>query len=204
MKTSHMFRTIAIVSSLLPSLAVAEYDMAFVNEKVAPLAAKISAIPKHLLMVDDTTDLLKTPEFQALRAKCTTDWAQIAANIDKVQGGDEARKLVIYAFENLSPQNYMTVVEQLVSQYESGKMSEESAKALLGPTGRMQDFIVDNYAHPRVIAVLNRIKTKTKDPALHQRIVTTLNGSAKELLDTYRDDHQGMPEAGGPPVILPP
>ncbi len=98
----------------------------------------------------------------------------------------------------------MTVVERLVSKYESGKMSEEAVKALLGPTGRMQNFIVDNHAHPRVIAVLNRIRTKTKDPALHERIAETLDGSDKELLDTYRDDHQGMPEAGGPPVILPP
>ncbi len=81
MKANHMFRTIAIVSSLLPSLAVAGYDMAFVNEKVAPLATKISAIPKHLLMADDITELLASPEFQELRAKCTTDWQQIAGNI---------------------------------------------------------------------------------------------------------------------------
>lgn len=194
----------AILLLASPTAVIAsEYDMTFVNEKVTPLAAKLSSIPKHLRMADDTNDLLATPEFQTLRDKCFTDWEQIAANIDKVRG-DEAKKLVIYAFENLSPQNYMTAVEQIVAKYQAGVIGDGVIRALHLPMGRMRAFLIDNHQHSRVAAALNQIRAKTQDAQLKSSLGETLDGSDKADYERDRVELAGTPEGDIPKVILPP
>ena len=69
MKPEHLKLSAILLLASPAAVIASDYDMTFVNEKVTPLAAKLSSIPKHLRMVDDTTDLLTKPEFQALRAK---------------------------------------------------------------------------------------------------------------------------------------
>jgi hypothetical protein len=153
--------------------------------------------------------LLDSPEFQALRTKCTTDWQQIAANIEKVQGGNEARKLVIYAFENLTPQNYMTALEAIVAKVEAGAIppgvsGDGVIYDMCYPEGRMNAFAADNFDHPRVISLLNRFKAKLKDEKLKSTIDRILSGVSKLMTDNMRADYAGMPEGDIPKVILPP
>ena len=202
MNPEHLKKLTAILLFSAQTLVVAsEYDMTNINEKVAPLAAKQATIPKHLRMVDDTTDLYVTPEFQALRAKCTTDWEQIVANIEKFQGGDETRIIIIHAFENITPQSYIIAIENLVTKYENGSASEELIDAILYPIGRMRGFAKDNFNHPRIIAAINRIKAISNNVTFKSQLDRILTGAAKASLDNFREAHQGMPE-GDIPVIL--
>ena len=210
--TTHQNRIMKLLKTALPSIltmaflipgiaSCEEYDMTEVNAKVKAITDK----KLHVMEASyEPERLLDSPEFQALRAKCTADWQQIAANIETVQGGDEAGKLVIYAFENLTPQNYMTALEALVSKYESGGIGEAIVRSIYRPEGKMGAFAIDNYNHPRMAAVLNRIKSKTTTAAVKADIGAILNGSAKSQLDDYRDNLAGTPEGNIPKVILPP
>lgn len=178
-----------------------EYEMTEVSAKVKVI------MDKNLHEMDASYEperLLNSPEYKALRAKCTTDWEQIAANIDKVQGGDEARKLVIYAFENLTPENYITALERIVANRKGGVVSDNVIRAIHIPLGRMRAFLIDNNDHPRVVAIINQIKAKTNDAQLKLSIEETLNGSDKADYERDRSELAGTPEGDIPKVILPP
>ena len=210
--TTYLNKTMRILNITLPAIVAMvfllpraalceEYDMTDVNTKVKAITDK----NLHVMEASyEPEQLLGSPEYQALRAKCTTDWEQIATNIDKVQGGDEAKKLVIYAFENLSPQNYMTAVERVVAKYQEGMVSDAVIRALHLPMGRMRAFLIDNYNHSRVTAALNKIRTKTKDSQLKASLGETLDGSDKADYERDRVELAGTPEGDIPKVILPP
>jgi hypothetical protein len=180
----------------------AEYDMNDVNQKIKAITDK----KLHLLEVSalDEHALFESSEFIALQAKCSADWIQIISNIDKIDGGDSAKKLAIFGLSQLSAQDYMTAVETFVTKYESGSISEILLEIVVSPTGRMSNFLTDNFNHPRVIAVLNRIKVKSTNLTLKSDLNDILSGADKTMRDDFREAHAGLAEGNSPIVILPP
>ena len=202
MKLENLTKLVAASITLLFQSAFADfYELGPIDQDVAAITTKkLNKIETSL----DEASLLASPEFVSLQTKCSSDWAQIVENVGAINGGQEAVKLVVYALGNLSTQDYITAVETLTTKYESGAATEVTIETVLSPLGRMTDFFDDNYNHARVIAVLNRIKTKTNKAALKTSIDETLSGSGKTMKDEYRDAHDGLPEGGTPKVILPP
>lgn len=180
----------------------AEYDMNDVNQKIKAITDK----KLHLLEVSalDEHALFESSEFIALQAKCSADWIQIISNIDKIDGGDSAKKLAIFGLSQLSAQDYMTAIETFVTKYESGSISEILLEIVVSPTGRMSNFLTDNFNHPRVIAVLNRIKVKSTNLTLRIDLNDILSGADKTMRDDFREAHAGLAEGNSPIVILPP
>jgi hypothetical protein len=193
--------TAAVAAFLCQASAAGEYDMTDVNMQIKVITDKKLNV---FISEIEVQNLLDSSEFQALRTKCNTDWAQILEHLDLVEGGDEAKKLIVAGLGDLSAQNYMTAVESIVTKYENGGTSDKVIESLLYPLGRMRAFMRDNYQHPRVVAVLNKIKSKTTIAALKGDIDRLLDGTAKERLEDFRDAHDGMSEGDIPKVILPP
>ena len=194
--------TILAMAFLLPRNAHAEeYDMTEVNAKAKAITDK----KLHVMEASyEPERLLGSPEYQALRARCTTDWEQIVGKFEKIEGGDEAKKLVINGLENLTAQNYMTAVERIVVKYQAGVISDDVIRALHVPMGRMRAFLIDNHAHPRVAAALNQIRAKTKNAQLKVSLGETLDGSDKADYERDRVELAGTPEGDIPKIILPP
>lgn len=179
----------------------AEYDMTEINQKIKAVTDK----RLHLIETAiDEGNLWQSQEMLNLQGKCATDWMQIVANLDLISGGDESKKLAIYGLSQLSPQNYMTVIEAFVTKYENGTLTEKLLEVVLSPLGRMGYFVTDNFNHPRVIAALNRIKVKSTNAALKNELDTILSGADKTIRDNFREAHTGFAEGNTPIVILPP
>lgn len=178
-----------------------EYDMTEINQKIKAITDK----RLHLIETAiDEGNLLQSQEMLNLQGKCSVDWAQIVSNLDKIDGGDEAKKLAIYGLGQLPAQDYMTAIETLVTKYENGLWAENLLEVLLSPMGRMGHFVTDNFAHPRVITALNRIKVKSTNAALKNELNSILSGSEKSMRDNFREAHAGFAEGNTPIVILPP
>jgi hypothetical protein len=198
-------RTIFITLSVIlffQRLNGAEYDMTEVNQKIKAITEK----KLHLLEVSalDEQALFSSQEFLSLQVKCNIEWVNIISNLDKIDGGDEAKKLAIYGLGQLPAQNYMTAIESLVTKYENGLLTEKLLEIVLSPMGRMGYFVTDNFNHPRIIAALNRIKVKSTNVALKNELNNILSGSDKLMRDNFREAHAGFAEGNTPIVILPP
>lgn len=199
MKTTRII-FIAFSTILLFQKAMgAEYNMIEVNQKIKAITDKRLHLVETAL---DEGNLFQSQELLNLQGKCSTDWMQIITNLEKIDGGDDAKKLAIYGLGQLSAQDYMTSIESLVTKYENEEVSENIVKTILYPMGRMGAFIKDNFSHARVIAVLNRIKAKSTNAAFKVELDNVLSGSAKSRLDNFRDAHQGMAEGNIPIVLL--
>jgi hypothetical protein len=197
-------RTIVIfLSVILFSRRVngVEYDMNEINQKIKAITDK----RLHLIETAiDEGNLLQSQEMLDLQGKCSVDWVQIISNLDKIGGGDEAKKLAIYGLGQLSAQNYMTAIERLVTKYESGLLTEKLIEVVLSPMGRMEHFVIDNFNHSRIIGIVNRIKVKSTNAALKNELNKILSGSDKSMRDSFREAHAGFAEGNTPIVILPP
>lgn len=197
-------RTILIaLSSLMffQSANGAEYDMTEINQKIKAITDK----RLHLIETAiDEENLWQSQEMLNLQGKCTTDWMQIVSNLDLIDGGDELKKLAIFGLSQLSPQDYMAVIEAFVTKYENGTLTEKLLEVVLSPLGRMGYFVTDNFNHPRVIAALNRIKVKSTNAALKNELDDILSGADKTMRDNFREAHAGFAEGNTPIVILPP
>lgn len=175
------------------------YDMNIID-------AKITAIRDgrfHLVETAiDEESLLQSEKFLSLQTKCVADWQHVVEHFSEIAGGDESKKLVIYGFGQLSAQDYMTVIESMVTKYENGEVSGDIIGAALFPLGRMQAFVRDNFSYPRVIAAIGRVKAKSTDASFKARLDKILDGTSKAMLDDFRDAHEGMPEGDIPKIIL--
>jgi hypothetical protein len=200
MKISQTIFVALIIMILFQKASGTGFDMTEINQKIKVITDK----RLHLIETAiDEGNLLQSQELQALQAKCSADWLKIAENIELVDGGDENKKIVIYGLELISPQNYATVIETLVTKYENGKVTEDLIQTVLYPMGRMSAFVKDNFGHPRVIVALNRIKTKSSNANLKNGLDRILSGLVKTRLDEFRAAHQGMPEGNIPTILLP-
>jgi hypothetical protein len=179
----------------------AEYDMNEVNQKIKAITDK----RLHLIETAiDEGNLLQSQEMLNLQGKCSVDWVHIVSNLDKIDGGDEAKKLAIYGLGQLPAQDYMSAIEALLTKYEAGLLTEKLLEVVLSPMGRMGYFLTDNFNHPRVITALNRIKLKSTNTALKNELNNILSGSDKLMRDNFREAHAGFAEGNTPIVILPP
>ena len=179
----------------------AEYDMTEVNQKIKAITDK----RLHLIETAiDEGNLMQSQEMLNLQGKCNVDWVQIISNLDQIDGGDEAKKLAVYGFGQLPAQDYMTVIETLITSYETNSISEKLLQVVLFPMGRMGYFVTDNFNHPRVVAALNRVKVKSTTLSLKDRMTKILSGIAKARRDDFREAHAGFAEGNTPIVILPP
>jgi hypothetical protein len=197
-------RNILIALSLIlfcQKLHGAEYNMNEINQKIKAITDK----RLHLIETAiDEGNLLKSQEMLNLQGKCSADWVQIVSNLDKIDGGDEAKKLAIYGLGQLSAQDYMSAIEALITKYEGGLLAEKLLEVVLSPMGRMGHFVTDNFNHTRVIAALNRIKLKSTNAELKNELNDILSGSDKLMRDNFREAHAGFAEGNTPIVILPP
>jgi hypothetical protein len=203
-ETMKITRTIFIALSIMmisQSASGAGYDMAEINQKIKAITDK----RLHLIETAiDEGNLLQSQEMMNLQGRCTTDWMQIVANFEKIDGGDNAKKMAIIGLGQLSPQDYMTAIEALITKYEAGSLGETLIDSVLFPMGRMGSFLTDNFNHPRVVAAINRVRTKSDNQALDNRLSDILNGTDKRMRDDFREAHAGLPEGNTPVVILPP
>ncbi len=197
-------RTIFIALSIIlffQKLHGAEYDMTEINQKIKAITEK----RLHLIETAiDEGNLLQSQEMLNLQGKCSVDWAQIISNLDKIDGGDEAKKLAIYGLGQLLSQDYMTVIEDMIEKYEANSISEKILQVVMFPMGRMGYFVTDNFNHARVVAALNRVKVKSTTISLKDRMTKILSGVAKQKRDDFREAHAGFAEGNTPIVILPP
>lgn len=145
--------------------------------------------------------LLKSQEFEALQTRCREDWKEVIESLEVIEE-DDRRKVLFWAMGQLTATDYMTLLETLTTKFEAGGVSEDVFKNALFAHGRMTAFAVDNYDHPRMAAVLDRVRITTSDNALKQRIARIRSGESKKVLDEYREAHQGLPEGDIPVVLL--
>lgn len=176
-----------------------QYDMTLVNQKVQ---AVVDEGLHNINTAIDVKTLTDSPEFVALKQKCLADWQGISGNIESSGNGDTGKRLVFLGCSYLPAADYMTFMETIVGKYSADLVTDPAMKDLLFNEGQMGAFIVDNFSHARVIAVLNTIKNKTADNAFKQRLEGILDGSAKAALDDFRVGHEGLPEGNIPVVIL--
>lgn len=196
-------RTLLIALVMLSSnnAMADQYDMTDLNQKVQ---AVVDEGLHNINTAIDVKTLTDSPEFAALKQKCLADWEEIGGNIETVGNGETGKRLVFLASSFLPAADYMTFLEAMATKHSADLVSDAAIKDLLFNEGQMGAFVVDNFGHVRVIAVLNSIKNKTTDNALKQRIDGILDGSAKTALDEFRDGHEGLPEGDIPEVILGP
>jgi hypothetical protein len=191
-----------IIGAMTIQLVQAEevYDMAEVNQLIENVKKagilKVDNAFEAELREDNKT-------FKQLEAKCKTDWNSILENFEAIEGGEDAKKLVVSSFQILDAADYMSAIEKLVTRFEAGTATKAIIVESMNPSGRMQAFLEDNNTHARVIAALNKIKTKVGDDAeLVTGIDAILNGSAKLELDKFRDAHQDTAVGDIPKVLL--
>lgn len=176
------------------------FDMSAINQLVQNLMSQKLHIVESSLDVEAREE---SQEFQQLENKCKTDWSNIIDNFESIEGGDAARRLVVTAFQALEAKDYMTAIEKVVTRFEAGTVQKSIMLEMIRPAGRMQAFLADNHAHPRVISALNRINAKVSDDAdLVAGIHAILNGGKKLALDKFRDAHQDTSEGDIPKVLL--
>lgn len=192
---------VTIISISIGALfAQQNYDMNTVNQLVEDLKAG------ELHVVETALDVVarqESQEFQQLENECKTNWSSIIDNFEVIEGGEEAKKLVVSAFQALDAEDYMTTIEKMVTRFEAGTVNKSIILEMLRPTGRMQAFLVDNHDHPRVVGALNKIKAETSDDAdLIAEIDAILDGDAKLALDKFRDAHEDTSEGDIPKVLL--
>jgi hypothetical protein len=201
MKIQRVAFIILSIMMLFQKATGTEYDATEINQKIKAITDK----RLHLIETSiDEGNLWQSQEMLNLQEKCSTDWMHIIENLGKIEGGDNAKKLAIFGLSNLSAQNYMTTIELLITKYEADAISETLIDAALFPMGRMGYFLTDNFNHPRVVAAINRVKTKSANSALNNRLNDILTGADKTMRDNFRAAHAGMPEGNTPIVILPP
>ncbi len=191
-----------IIFALAAQLVGAEeaYDMTEVNQLIEDIKQA------GVLKVDNTfeAELREDNEkFKQLGEKCKTDWSAILDNFEAVEGGEDARKLVVSSLQVLEAADYMSAIEKLVNRFEAGTITKAIILETLNPSGRMQAFLEDNRTHSRVIAALNRIKAKVAgDLKLIGEINAILDGSAQLEIDKFRDAHQDTAVGDIPKVLL--
>lgn len=177
------------------------FDIGKINIRIEALVARKAHLTNSAI---DVSERNTNPDFVALKDLMRANWLQVFDKWDLIANDTDGRSLVIEALQNLESPDYMSALEALVAKYENGSISETLLKAVLAPMGRMAHFLTDNYNHPRVIVVLNRVKVKSTNLSLKDRMDKILNGTAKERRDNFREAHAGMPEGNTPIVILPP
>jgi hypothetical protein len=140
-------------------------------------------------------------EFIALTNICKDHWQAILENIDELEGEQNGKALVFEAMQFLPPESYMQAFEWMADKLVADEFSKDIISGIMNSPGLMVHFFADNYEHPRVIAALQKIKSKSgNDNALISRINNVLSGNRKESVDHYREAHQDVEEV--PPVIL--
>jgi hypothetical protein len=177
------------------------FNIEQVNIRIEALVARKAHLTNSALSVEARNT---NPDFIAIKNSMRTSWPQVFDKWDLIANGTDGKRLIIEALQILESADYMSALEALVARYENGSMSEELLKNVLSPMGRMAHFLTDNYNHPRVVLVLNRIKVKSTNVALKNEIGDTLSGANKVMRDNFREAHAGMPEGNTPIVILPP
>ncbi len=177
------------------------FDIGQVNTRIESLIATKAHLTNSAISVEARNT---NPDFIAIKDLLKTSWVQVLGKWDLIAHETDGKSLVIEALQTLESPDYMSALEALVAKYENGSISETLLKVVLAPMGRMAHFLTDNYNHPRVVLVLNRVKVKSTTLSLKDRIDKILNGTAKERRDNFREAHAGMPEGNTPIVILPP
>lgn len=175
---------------------------------MAPLNALVNnLLPKKIHELPDTSTLFATlkqdADFLAIETKCKTEWNDIMDNFASINGGDNGKNIVLWAMQALTANDYMSLLEKVTTLYEADNFDEKFMKIVIFPSDRMRAFAADNFQHTRMIAVLNRLKTKTADAAFTADINEVLNGDAKTAIDDFRDGHAGLAEGSIPQVLIP-
>jgi hypothetical protein len=177
-----------------------QYDMTEINDRLE------LATGKNLHLLDDAnaySRLQRDSDFAFVENECKNNWSGIIDNFVAIEGGDDARRLVVSAFQILDAGNYMSAIEKLVARFEAGTVGKPIMHEILNPAGRMQAFLPDNHTHARVIGVLNKIKAKVDgDVQLSEQIDQILSGESKLSFDKFRDAHQDTSEGDIPKILL--
>jgi len=196
-------KLIIIISFLLAVTMNAEesFDIGKVNIRIEALVARKAHLTNSAIDVDARN---ANPDFVAIKDLMRNSWLQVFDKWDLIAHDTDGKSLVIEALQILESQDYMSALEALVAKYESGSISEKQLITVLAPMGRMANFLTDNFNHPRVVLVLNRVKVKSNTLSLKDRVDKILSGAAKERRDNFREAHAGLPEGNTPIVILPP
>jgi hypothetical protein len=175
-------------------------DIGKLNIRIEALVASKAHLTNSAISVEARNI---NPDFVAIKDSMKTSWNQVFDKWDLIAHDTDGKGLVIEALQILDSPDYMSALEVLVGKYENGSIGEELLKSALAPMGRMANFLIDNFNHPRVIVLINRVKVKTTTSSLKDRMDKILSGMAKKRRDDFREGHAGLPEGSTPIVILP-
>lgn len=176
------------------------YNMDSVNQ----LTKQLITVKAHLIESGLAyEEREKSPKYLQLREKCKTDWSKIIDHFETMEGGEDAQKLVVNAFQVLEASDYMSALEKLTARFQAGKLSKSIILEFFSVQGKMHGFLADNYKHPRVKTMLNAIKAKVGDDAEMTSIINDfLSGEIKDGLDEMRKDFAGTAEGDIPKILL--
>lgn len=204
------------MKNILLPITIGMCSLLFVSNRVAaqgayniaPLNALVDVLlPKKIHKKPDSItvfSLLKQDaSYLDIETKCKTEWNGIIDNRALINGGDEGKQLVYWAMQELTANDYMSLLEKVTTLYESGDFEEKFMKIMIFPPERMRAFAADNFQHVRMISVINRIKVKTVDADFTANLNDVLSGNSKTLIDNFRAGHAGLARGNIPQVILP-
>jgi hypothetical protein len=189
-------------ASVLNAKAISERPpMDEINRLLQTLIAQHPWPPNDSVMEEE---FLESDEFVQLKKVCTKNWISILNDFDSVVGEDVGKIMLFTAFEDLDADIYMTALERLAEKFQQGKITETVMRGALSLHGwKMRKFLIDNYRHPRVRALLNGLKPYFDgDASMQARINNILSGRAKRGWDSYRKAHKGVSEMNVFPQIL--
>jgi len=202
MKKLLLFTLVAVIILSTKSQTFAEgVPMNEINQLVKTLLAKHPYPPNDAIMEDA---LVTSPEFVSLEKLCKAHWSLALDHFDSIPGDDAGKSMLIAAFQVLDAKNYMTALERLANKFRKKQISKSVINSALRPipTGRMQVFLVDNYKHPRVQALLKSLRPLFEGDARQAWIDKVLSGEAKTYWNDWRYDYEGMSEGNIPEVLL--
>lgn len=153
----------------------------------------------------DQRHLAASADFLALKNLVVANWNETIDNWEILTGSKEAGgEFIFLALEELPTVNYIEMLEKIANLPSDSPIYKSTVPRIFAPRARMQAFLADNYQHPRVIALLNKLKPQfPASTNIGKYIIKLLNGQAKQEIDDYRNAHVGLLGGSHPVILLP-
>ena len=145
--------------------------------------------------------LVRIPEFNALQNEADTIWEDALKNLSSVAPDGYTKSILISSFEGLSPENYLAFLNRALDMYNTQQIDKWEFLQAMGPVGRLNGLLDDNYRDPRVMAILEKAKKAfSNDPREVEVFNSMLSGKNKQMLDQKREAFRNLP-GEAPPIV---
>lgn len=175
------------------------------SEAIRLVSDLLKANPAGIDTAADRKFIVVSADFLALKNLVLGNWSSTIDNWDQITADNViGGQFLFLIFEELPAVDFIALLEKIAELPSDSKTFKSAAPRIFDGWGKMRGFLADNYQHPRVVALLNKLKPHFESTtSTGNNITRLLSGQAKADIDNFREAHVGLPEGNIPTVLLP-